>query len=212
MDSFLRPEESAVRQRAREYFRTKPGPAGRGKKDVPDPQRILKDMGLAGSSKSGLPGAMDLMHAALVIEECAWASPSAGRALAAAWDESGDRPWPSGPSVAAAAWSLGTAAALHEASLKAARKRGFFGSTLMGHQKTQMALADLLSGLESARLCVYRALDLVDRGQDDRGLTELGRALEFAVRTRAAAEALAADLLGADGIAKEFVEGERRRS
>jgi hypothetical protein len=212
MDSFLKPEESAARQRAREYFRTKPGPSASGEKDAPDPRRILTDMGLTGSAKSKPGAVLGLVRAALVIEESASASPASGRALVATWDESSHRPGPERPSLAAAAWSLGTTAALYEACLKAARESGFFGSPLMDHQKTQVALADLLSRLESARLRLYRALDLLGRGREDRGLTELGRALEFAARTREAAEDLAGALLGAERFAQEFVAGERSRT
>jgi alkylation response protein AidB-like acyl-CoA dehydrogenase len=213
MDVFLRPEEIAVRERVRDYLRAgrvraPAGPAS--KQDPPDPRCLLNNLSFGGLPCAGPSAPVGLVGVALTVEELSCASPRLGRALIVAWDTPRRR---TGPERAAAdmAWSLGTAFAMYEACLTSARKRGFFDSTLMDHQKVQVGLAELLSILEAARLQSYRALHLIDRGKRDRGEGELKHAEQLAGQARQTAEALAAALL-AEAWAKEGLpEGERSR-
>lgn len=191
-DAFLMADEAAVRRRVRDHFRDGPGPDRTAASGAADPLRVLRDLGFASLAAAGP------VAAALVVEEVSRLSPGLGRALVAAAAGPGSPP---GADLAAAetAWSLGAAAAACEACLEGVRKAGLFESTLMGHQRVQVALAELVADLESARLRAFRAFRLIGRGETGRGEGELGRASALAARTREAAEALAAALPGTPG-------------
>jgi hypothetical protein len=210
MDALFTLEELAARERVRAYFRRGRSSGPAGEKEVYDARRVLNDLGLGEPSGGGFSGIPGLVGTALIVDELSSASPQLGQAFLAGWTPS--RP-ASGPelSAAATAWDLGTASAAYGACLKAARERGYFGSTLMDHQRVQMDLAGLLAGLETARLQAYRALRLIDRGRGDRGEGELERARQLAARTREAAEALARTLIGEDWVKVTFPERERSR-
>lgn len=66
-------------------------------------------------------------------------------------------------SIAAMALGLGRAALEH--SLKYAREREAFGQPIAHFQAIQMKLADMATELEAARLLIYQAAVLKDRGQ-----------------------------------------------
>jgi hypothetical protein len=208
MDALFTPEELAARERVRAYFRGGQSSGPAGGKGAFDAHQVLEDLGLGEPSGAGFSGIPGLVGAALIVDELSSASPRLGQALLAGWA----RPLPAaGPelSAAATAWDLGAVSAAYEACLKAARGRGYFGSTLMGHQRVQMDLAGLLAGLETARLQAYRALRLIDRGRGARGEGELERARQLAARTREAAEVLARTLLGEGWVKETFPERER---
>jgi alkylation response protein AidB-like acyl-CoA dehydrogenase len=215
MDVFLRPEEIAVRQRVRDYFRNRHSfaPAGHsGPNGSLEARRLLQDMGfpgLAGADSAVPPG---FVEQALIIEEVSCASPRLGQALLAFWNNKSQDPPGTGGSAALTAWSTGAATAIYEACLKAAREKGFFESALMDHQQVQMDLADLLSGLEAARIQTYRALHLIDQGKRERGEDELRRASSLAGRTHERAKTLAAALLGETWIKGKIANNERSRS
>ncbi|HYA48954.1 MAG TPA: acyl-CoA dehydrogenase family protein [Burkholderiales bacterium] len=210
MDALFTPEELNARERVRAYFRGGRGGGADGGESAFDALRVLKDLGLGARSGAGFSGLPGLVGAALVVDEFSRVSPRLGLALLAGWGPPGPA---SGPEHAAAttAWDLGTTSAAYDACLEAARGRGFFGSTLMGHQRVQMDLAGILAGLEAARLQAYRAMRLIDRGRRDRGGEELERARQLAGRTCEAAKALAATLLGQDRVQEIFPERERSR-
>lgn len=215
MDAFLTPSEMAVRQRIRDYFRdgeasgrgASPGPAGLAVSEA-----LLRELGFPGPHGAGDEGqASGLLARALVIEEVSSASPRLGRELVPVLGgEARDAPGTEGE-AAEIAWTIGAAAAVLEACLKAAREQGFFASTLMDHQKVQMALGDLLSGLESARLQSYRALRLIDGGDTARGGEELRRAAGLARRARDIALGAASALLGRRWLSEIIPDNERSR-
>ena len=188
-DMFLTAEELAVRRRVRERLRNWDAPDGppQGGRAA-DAGRLLEDLGLAP------PVAVGPMAAALAVEEISRVSPELGRALVAG----GAVPWPGASDRAAAetAWSLGAAGAACEACLERVRGAGMFDSTLMGHREAQVALGELVTDLQAARLGAFRAVRLIERGESVRGRGELERAAALASRTREAALALAAALPG----------------
>jgi len=188
MDDFLTPFEQAFRQRVRDHFRSG------------------KSTAAADDAWSARPAGVEgLLGRALVIEEASAASPKLGRALldgAVA---------PSGTEAAAGelAWALGSAAAALEAGLVAARDKGLFQSTLMGHQKVQGDLAEAFSAVQALRLKAYRALRLLDRGERVRGEEELGRAAGEARAVRDRTLALAVALLDGGRLTELMPEKER---
>lgn len=188
-DVFLTAEEAAVRRRVRDLFRNGPGPEKVPGSGAADPGRLLRDLGFDSLAAAGP------VAATLVVEEISRVSPGLGRALLDFAAGPG-RPAGTEDAAAEAAWSLGTASAACEACLESARRAGLFESTLMGHQRVQVALAELVADLESARLRAFRALRLIERGEAGRGEGELERASALAARTRDAASALAAALPG----------------
>jgi len=206
MDAFLSPGERAIRRKVRDHFQS------RGSVDGPDPSRaagplspgrLLKSLGFAG--EGGRPGSFE---SALVIEEVSALSPRLGRALArAAAGQAGTE-----AAAGELAWAVGSAAALLEACRGAAREKGLFQSTLMGHQRTQGDLAETFTAVQAVRLKAYRALRLIDRGERDRGDAELALAAGEAAAVHGRAVALAAALLGEGGLAEMMPEDERSRS
>lgn len=188
MDDFLTTVERAFRRRVRDHFR-------RGRTTAAaDRSWSVRPAGVEG-----------LLGHALVIEEASAASPKLGRAVLAA------APAPAGTGAAAGelAWAIGSASAALEAGLDAAREKGFFQSTLMGHQKVQGDLAEAFSAVQALRLKSYRALRLVDRGETARGEDELGRAAGEARAVRDRALALAGALLEGGRLAELMPDKER---
>ena len=101
-----------------------------------------------------------------------------------------------------AARAVGVARAAFEAAIRYAQERQTFGKPIAQHQAIQMKLADMSTEIEAARLLVYRAAWLKDRGET---VTEAGaKAKLFAseVARRQTGEAI--QILGGYGYTKEF--------
>ena len=105
-------------------------------------------------------------------------------------------------SVGAAACGL-AARALHEATERAKSRRQF-GSRLADFQLTQSALADMATGLDAARLLVYRAAWLKDQGQP-RVTRESSIAKLFATETAQRIVDLAVQIHGGAGVERGSV-------
>jgi len=104
--------------------------------------------------------------------------------------------------VMTAALSVGLARAAYDAALAYARERVTFGKPIAEHQAIQTKLADMSTEIDAARLLVYRAATLKDRGEP---VTEAGaKAKLFAseVARRQTGEAI--QVLGGYGYTKEF--------
>ena len=206
MDAFLTPDEMAVRQSVRDYFR-EGGPAG-----LPAPGTFLKELGFPGPTAAGGKGKeASLLVKALVIEESSSASPRLGRELVPSLGGAIQSVSHAEEKAAEIAWRIGAAAAVLRACLKAAGEQGFFASTLMDHQKVQMTLGDILSGLEAARLQSYRAFRLIDGGNTARGAEELRRAAGLAARAHGEVMGMASALLGPRWLSENMPENERSR-
>lgn len=209
MDDFLTTNERTIRDRVREHLRPGRGPAAEGHAPSAGPagiEGLLRELGVPGlGTEDGSGPVRSLFERALVIEEAAAASPRAGRALL---DSS---PAAAGAETTAGelAWLLGSASAAVEAGLAAARDKGLFQSTLMGHQKVQGDLAEAFSAIQALRLRAYRAMRLVDAGRSGRGGEELARVAAEAAAARGRALALAGALLDGSGLAVLMPEKER---
>jgi hypothetical protein len=215
MDDFLTPAEQDLRRKARVRFRERFRPSGGRAAEAVSPgpgaagvEGLLRELGfprLGAGSGSGPGPEGRLLERALVIEEAAAASPRTGRALL----DSAPVPPDTEAAAAELAWVLGSASAAVEAGLAAARDKGLFQSTLMGHQKVQGDLAEVLSAIQAIRLKAYRALRLIDAGLTVRGGEELGRAAAEASAVRGRALDLAGALLGDSWLAEMTPEKER---
>ena len=107
-----------------------------------------------------------------------------------------------GGRVGIAAQALGIAQAAYDVASAYAIQRHAFGRPISRHQAIQFKLADMATEIEAARLLVYRAATLKDRGEP---VTEAGaKAKLFAseVARRQTGEAI--QILGGYGYTKEF--------
>jgi alkylation response protein AidB-like acyl-CoA dehydrogenase len=104
--------------------------------------------------------------------------------------------------IGIAAQALGIAQAASDVAREYAKERHTFGKPIAQHQAIQLKLADMSTEIEAARLLVYRAAWLKDRGE---AVTEAGaKAKLFAseVARRQTGEAI--QILGGYGYTKEF--------
>jgi alkylation response protein AidB-like acyl-CoA dehydrogenase len=201
MDDFLTPDEKALKRDVREYVRQRKSAEGPG--DAPDQTSLaavrlrLSELGYRGFPASGPgDGRAGWLQSALIIEEVSAAAPGLGRALSEAVLGPDGQPGV-GDAAAGVARDIGTAAAVLESCFAAARGKGLFESALMDYRKAQMGLADALSGLAAARLLTYRALRLIDRGDEEKGRDELRLAASRVSEALAAARSVASALGGA---------------
>jgi alkylation response protein AidB-like acyl-CoA dehydrogenase len=107
-----------------------------------------------------------------------------------------------GGRIGIAAQALGIAQAAYDVAREYAKQRYTFGKPISEHQAIQMKLADMSTEIDAARLLVYRAATLKDRGES---VTEAGaKAKLFAseVARRQTGEAI--QILGGYGYTKEF--------
>jgi acyl-CoA dehydrogenase len=92
--------------------------------------------------------------------------------------------------IPVAAGSVGIARRALEESLKYAKGREAFGKPISDFQAIQFKLADMLIGLESARLATWHAAWLVDQGKPHAGAAALCKAYASEVAFDAANEAI----------------------
>ena len=107
-----------------------------------------------------------------------------------------------GGRIGIAAQALGIAQAAYDVAREYAKQRYTFGKPIAEHQAIQTKLADMSTEIDAARLLVYRAATLKDRGEP---VTEAGaKAKLFAsgVAQRQTGEAI--QVLGGYGYTKEF--------
>src|SRR5581483_8712646 len=107
-----------------------------------------------------------------------------------------------GGRIGIAAQALGIAQAAYEVAREYAKQRQTFGKRIAEHQAIQFKLADMATEIDAARLLVYRAATLKDKGER---VTEAGaKAKLFAseVARRQTGEAI--QILGGYGYTKEF--------
>ena len=71
-----------------------------------------------------------------------------------------------GGRIGIAAQALGIAAGAYELSVAYAKERETFGKPIAKHQAIAFKLADMATDIEAARLLVYRAAQLKDKGKD----------------------------------------------
>jgi alkylation response protein AidB-like acyl-CoA dehydrogenase len=107
-----------------------------------------------------------------------------------------------GGRIGIAAQAIGIAQAAYEVSLAYARERRTFGKRIGEHQAIQQKLANMSMELDAARLLVYRAAWLKDRGEP---VTEAGaKAKLFASEMARRQTGEAIQILGGYGYTTEF--------
>jgi alkylation response protein AidB-like acyl-CoA dehydrogenase len=107
-----------------------------------------------------------------------------------------------GGRIGIAAQALGIAQAAYEVARAYAKERRSFGKRIAEHQAIQWKLADMSTEIDAARLLVYRAAWLKDRGEPH---TEAGaKAKLFASEMARRQTAEAIQILGGYGYTREF--------
>ncbi|HWN22549.1 MAG TPA: acyl-CoA dehydrogenase family protein, partial [Gaiellaceae bacterium] len=107
-----------------------------------------------------------------------------------------------GGRIGIAAQALGIAQAAYDVAREYAKERRTFGKAIAEHQAIQWKLADMSTEIDAARLLVYRAAWLKDRGE---AVTEAGaKAKLFASEMARRQTAEAIQILGGYGYTKEF--------
>ena len=107
-----------------------------------------------------------------------------------------------GGRIGIAAQALGIAAGAYELALKYAQEREAFGKPIMDHQAIAFKLADMATEIEAARLLVYRAAIVKDRGLDYS--TAAAMAKLFASETAMKHTVQAVQIHGGYGYVKEY--------
>jgi alkylation response protein AidB-like acyl-CoA dehydrogenase len=111
--------------------------------------------------------------------------------------------------ISVAAGCVGLARACLEASLEYAAQREQFGKPIAGYQLVQEMLAEMAVETDAARLLVWRAADLADRGEPFG--TEASMAKLFASETAVKAANQAIQVFGGYGYVDEFPVGKYLR-
>jgi alkylation response protein AidB-like acyl-CoA dehydrogenase len=107
-----------------------------------------------------------------------------------------------GGRIGIAAQALGIAQAAYDVAREYAKERRTFGKPIGEHQAIQQKLADMSTEIDAARLLVYRAAWLKQRGEPH---TEAGaKAKLFASETARRQSGEAIQILGGYGYTKEF--------
>jgi alkylation response protein AidB-like acyl-CoA dehydrogenase len=100
--------------------------------------------------------------------------------------------------VAISALTLGTAAGAFDLAVRRAAKRTAFGRRIADHQAKSFEIAERHAEIEAARLAVWKACWMVDRGEDFREAASIAKLLTVAAAQRATA--WAADIFGAASV------------
>ena len=107
-----------------------------------------------------------------------------------------------GGRIGIAAQALGIAAGAFELSLNYSKQRETFGKPISQHQAIQFKLADMATEIDAARLLVYRAASLKDKGLDY--TTESAMAKLFASKVAMDTTIEAVQVHGGYGYVKEY--------
>jgi alkylation response protein AidB-like acyl-CoA dehydrogenase len=103
--------------------------------------------------------------------------------------------------VPIAALTLGSAVGAFDLAVKHMQKRKIFGKNILNFQAKTFELSDFYAKLESARLMLYKACWLVDRGEDFRQASSLAKYLSVEVAREVTL--WAADIFGAASVIQE---------
>lgn len=97
---------------------------------------------------------------------------------------------------------LGIAIGAYERALDYAKQRKAFGKPLIEHQAIQFKLADMWTDIEAAKLLVYKAAWLVDKGKPDPALSSAAKLFASEAAIRVTYEAV--QIFGGYGFSKEY--------
>lgn len=103
--------------------------------------------------------------------------------------------------VPIAALTLGTAVGAFDLAFDHMQQRKIFGENILNFQAKAFELSDFYARLESARLMLYKACWLVDRGEDFRQASSLAKYLSVEVAREVTL--WAADIFGAASVIRE---------
>ena len=109
---------------------------------------------------------------------------------------------PSGGRIGIAAQALGIAAGAYELAVKYAKEREAFGKPIGQHQAVAFKLADMATEIEAARLLVYRAAIMKDKGLDYTTAASMAKLFASEVAMRHTVEAI--QVHGGYGYVKEY--------
>jgi butyryl-CoA dehydrogenase len=107
-----------------------------------------------------------------------------------------------GGRIGIAAQALGIARACLEDSLEYALQRRTFGVAIAEHQSIQWKLADMATEIDAARMLIWRAAHLKDRGEPYGQAAAMAKLYASDVANRAAREAI--QIFGGNGYVTEF--------
>ncbi len=107
-----------------------------------------------------------------------------------------------GGRIGIAAQALGIAAGAYELSLAYSKQRKAFGKEISQHQAIAFKLADMATEIEAARLLVYRAAVLKDRGMDYGTASSMAKLFASETAMKTAVEAV--QVHGGYGFVKEY--------
>ncbi len=139
--------------------------------------RPLEKMGIHGSSTVEL-----FFDGCRIPEENLLGKPNEGFKVALATLDEGR--------IGIAAQSLGIAQAAFDAALKYSKYRVQGGKLISEYQAIQWKLADMATEIDAARLLVYRAADLKERGQKSTKEASMAKLFASELAVRAALEAV----------------------
>ena len=108
----------------------------------------------------------------------------------------------SGGRIGIAAQALGIAAGAYELAVKYAKEREAFGKPISQHQAIAFKLADMATEIEAARLLVYRAAFMKDKGMDYTSAAAMAKLFASEVAMRHTVEAI--QVHGGYGYVKEY--------
>jgi alkylation response protein AidB-like acyl-CoA dehydrogenase len=107
-----------------------------------------------------------------------------------------------GGRIGIAAQALGIAAGAYELSLAYSKERKTFGKPISQHQAIQFKLADMATQIEAARLLVYKAAWLKDKGEDYAHASAMAKLYSSEVAMNVTIEAV--QVHGGYGYVKEY--------
>lgn len=107
-----------------------------------------------------------------------------------------------GGRIGIAAQALGIAAGSYELALAYSKERKAFGKPISQHQAIAFKLADMATDIEAARLLVYRAAVLKDRGMDYTAASAMAKLFASEAAMKHSVEAV--QIHGGYGFVKEY--------
>ena len=107
-----------------------------------------------------------------------------------------------GGRIGIAAQALGIASGAYELALKYSKQRKAFGKEICNHQAIQFKLADMATEIEAARLLVYRAAQMKDKGLDFSTAAAMAKLFASEVAMKTTVEAV--QIHGGYGYVKEY--------
>ncbi|AKG91111.1 Acyl-CoA dehydrogenase [Geoglobus ahangari] len=104
--------------------------------------------------------------------------------------------------ISVGAINLGMAIGAYERALEYAKERKAFGKPLIEHQAIAFKLADMYKDIEAAKLLIFKAAWLVDKGNPDPALSSAAKL--FATETAIRVTYEAVQIFGGYGFSKEY--------